>query len=244
MEIKDKVVVITGASQGIGLALVQTLSQQGAKIVLAARSLEKIEEVAKGLPDAYAVQTDMHKAEDITNLVAKAKEKYGRIDIFVNNAGQGMYMPVEKIDIDQMKGIMDLNVYAVIRAMQAVIPIMREQGGGYIMNISSRVSKNYFPGLAPYAATKYALNAITLTARQELAPDHIIVSAFHPRMTSTDFGKNSITRRQVQGGAANPAVNPAPQPNRLQNEIDTPDQVAEKIAEQIISEEPEAEMPS
>ncbi len=104
-------------------------------------------------------------------------QKFGRVDILVNNAGQGLLAPVEKIDIEQYKSIMDLNVYGVVRAMQDVIPQMRSQGGGLILNVSSMVSKNYYPGLAAYASTKYALNAISLTARQELAGDKIIVQA-------------------------------------------------------------------
>jgi short-subunit dehydrogenase len=89
------------------------------------------------------------------------------------------------------RDIMELNVFSVLEAMQLVIPMMRTQGEGTILNVSSMVSKNYYPNLAAYSSTKYALNALTLTAREELKDTGIVVSVFHPKMTATDFGKNA-----------------------------------------------------
>ena len=100
MEIKDKVIIITGASEGIGLATAKHLSEKGAKIVLAARSIDKLKEIEKELPDSLSVKTDLRDYEDIKNLVKKTIEKYGRIDILINNAGQGMYGSVEEMNID------------------------------------------------------------------------------------------------------------------------------------------------
>lgn len=131
----------------------------------------------------------MRNAEDVANLVKKVHKKYGRIDILINNAGQGMHVPVEKADIGQFKEIMELNLYGALRAMQEVIPHMRRQGGGMIINVGSGLTKMYIPGTAPYSATKYALNAISLIARQELAKDGIVVSVIHPKMTATNFFK-------------------------------------------------------
>ena len=148
----------------------------------------------------------------------------------MNNAGRGMYGPVETIDVEKYKEIVELNVYGPLRAMEAVIPLMRKQGGGMILNISSRVSKNYFPNLAAYASTKYALNALSLTARQELAKDNIIVSVMHPKMTATNFGRNAVGARPDFGNR------PAPM------QVDTSEDVAKKIAELVESEEAEAEM--
>ena len=165
MDVKNKVIIVTGASQGIGLETAKLLASEGATVVLAARSGEILKNHEKELAHSLAIPTDMRKPGDIENLINKTVEKFGRIDILVNNAGQGMYGPFEKIDVDEYKNIMELNVYAPLRAMQLVIPIMRKQGGGMILNISSRVSKNYFPNLAAYASTKYALNALSLTAR-------------------------------------------------------------------------------
>jgi len=124
--------------------------------------------------------------------------------------------------------------------MQAVIPTMRKQGGGLILNVSSRVSKNYFPGLGAYASTKYALNAISLTARQELEKDNIVVSVMHPKMTATNFGLNAINAvkdARASGQAPSAAVS-----GRPEMQIDSAEDVAAKILEQIKSEEAETMM--
>jgi short-subunit dehydrogenase len=230
MKIQDKVVIITGASMGIGLATARELAGKGAKVVLAARSADKLKSAEKEIPGSFAVPTDMHKPADIKNLVKKTVEKFGRVDILINNAGQGLMTTVENINLDEYRDIMDLNVFAVVRAMQEVIPVMRKQGGGMILNISSMVSKNYFTELAAYSSTKYALNAISLTARQELAPDNIVVCVFHPKITATDFGQNTYGEK-YDSREGYPGMT-----------VDTPEQVATKIAEQIESEAAEAMM--
>ncbi len=236
MEIKDKVIIVTGASDGIGEAIAKKLARAGAKVVLAARSDEKLAALAHELPGSVAVHADMTQQADIQNLIDRTMEVDGRIDILINNAGQGMYGPMESIDIDKYKHIMNLNVYGPLYAMQLVIPKMREQGGGMILNISSRVSKNYYPNLSAYASTKYALNALSLTARDELKKDNIIVSVFHPKMTATSFGKNAVN--------ADPATREtyAERARAAGMEVDTAEQVADKVLEQIGSEEPEASM--
>lgn len=238
MQIKNSIIIVTGASGGIGLALARALSKEGAKVVLAARSADKLKEIEKEIPNSFAIKTDMTKPKDVAALITKTKKKFGRIDILVNNAGQGLGSPIEKVNIDDYKKIVDLNVFSVLRAMQAVIPIMRAQGGGMILNISSRVSKNYFPGIGAYASTKYALNAISLTARQELQKDKIIVSVFHPKMTATGFGRNARGEKYDSS---------APRPSMSANTsvditVDKPEAVAEKIIAQMQSEEAEAMM--
>jgi short-subunit dehydrogenase len=236
MEIKNKVIIVTGASDGIGEAVARKLAHAGAKVVLAARSDEKLAKLAHELPGSVAVHADMTNQADIQNLIDRAMEIDGRIDILINNAGQGMMSPMENIDIDKYKHIMNLNVYGPLYAMQLVIPKMREEGGGMILNISSRVSKNYYPNLSAYASTKYALNAISLTAREELKKDNIIVSVFHPKMTATSFGKNSVNADPVT------VAGYADQARARGVEVDTANQVADKILEQIESEEAEASM--
>ena len=205
MKIQNTVVIVTGASGGIGLATAKALSNKGATVVLAARSKDKLTQLEKEIPNSFAVVADMRKTEDISNLVKTTFEKYGHIDILVNNAGQGMRAGIEDIKMDDFKDIMELNVFGVLTAMQQVIPIMRTQGGGLILNISSMVSKNYFPQLAAYSATKYALNAITFTAKAELEKDNIMVSAFHPRMTATEFGANA-RGQQYNSSAGRPGM--------------------------------------
>lgn len=239
MDIKNKVVIVTGASEGIGRATAEALSREGAKVVLAARSDDKIAHLAHSLPGSLAVHADMRNPADIQNLIDRTIAVHDHIDILVNNAGQGMYGPVENINLEQYREIMELNVYGPLLAMQMVIPHMRGRGG-MIVNVSSRVSKNYFPNLAAYASTKYALNALSLTAREELKKDGIVVSVMHPKMTATDFGKNSIT-----GGASRPVRPAGTSPSPTNNpgmQVDTPEAVAEKIIALIKSEAPEAEM--
>ena len=234
MDIKNKIVIVTGASEGIGLATAKYLSRNGATVALVARSTDKLEEAQKELPNSFVVTADLRKPEDIAKIISQTIQKFGRIDILINNAGQGIYGKLEDINIDQFKEVMELNVFAVARMMQAVIPQMRKQGGGMIVNVSSQVSKMFIPGLSAYAATKYALNAISLTARQELAEVHIVVSVIHPRMTATKFGENSVGRRP-EWVTDRSEWRPAP-------EVDAPEKVAEKIGALIISEEAEASM--
>ena len=230
MEIKDKIAIVTGASAGIGLALARLLAEKGATVILAARSVDKLKELEKEIPVSLAIPADMQKPGDIHNLIQQVRDRFGRIDILVNNAGQGLRSPVETIDLAEYRDIMELNVFAVLAAMQAVIPIMRKQGGGAILNVGSMVSKNTFPTLAAYASTKYALNALSLTARQELAKDNIIVSVFHPKMTATDFGQNARGEK-YDSRVGRPGMS-----------VDTPEAVAVRIVEQIVSGDAEAQM--
>jgi len=147
MDIKDKVVIVTGASMGIGEATARALAREGALVVLAARSEEALEKLADELPRSLVVRTDMMREADITNLVQKTMDEFGRVDVLVNNAGQGLYGAVENVNIDDYRKIFELNVIGPLRAMHAVIPIMRKQGGGSIVNISSLVSKITFRDL-------------------------------------------------------------------------------------------------
>jgi len=203
-----------------------------------------LKKLMREIPNSHTIKTDMRKPEDVKNLVVKTKEKFGRIDILINNAGQGLWSPLEKIETQAYRDIMELNVFAVLNAMQEVIPIMREQGGGTILNVSSMVSKNYFPGLSAYSSTKFALNSLSLTARDELKKDGIVVSVFHPKMTATDFGKNSRGVPYLSSaGPINVGTGQIQQTaTSASGRVDTPEMVAEKIVEQIESEEAEAGM--
>jgi short-subunit dehydrogenase len=232
MDIAGKVVLITGASGGIGLATARLLAEKGARLALAARSTEALEQVASELPDAIALTTDMRNEADRQKMVEQTLQHFGRIDVLINNAAQGMYASIEKMDLQQYRSIFELNVVSVIAAMQDVIPIMRAQGGGVIINISSGTSKIPIERLklaavGSYASTKYALNAVSLTARSELAADNIRVGLVHPGITATDFQANVASgplRTQGRPGAMQP---------------DSAEYVAEKILEAIQTEEAE-----
>ncbi|GCE10418.1 SDR family oxidoreductase [Tengunoibacter tsumagoiensis] len=228
MEITQKVVLLTGASEGIGLATARLFAQQGARLALAARSADTLQKVAAELPEALALPTDMRSEEAVKQMVARTYEHYGRIDVLINNAGQGLHVPIEQVDLQQYRSIFELNVVSVIGAMQAVIPHLREQGGGVIVNISSGTSKMVLPGVGPYASTKYALNAISLTARQELAKDNIRVSLVHPGMTSTDFHSHLANQGPWQPSGARNGIGARP--------MDTPEHIADKILEAVQTE--------
>lgn len=230
MKIQDSVVIVTGASGGIGLATARLLAERGAKVVLAARSEDKLSALEAEIPNSFAIPTDMRKEAEIKRLIDQTMQNFGRIDVLVNNAGQGLMAPLETINISEYRDVMELNVFSVLYAMQLVIPIMRAQGGGMILNVSSMVSKNYYPGLAAYASTKYALNALSLTARAELASDHIVVSVFHPKMTATEFGANA-RGASYDSSAGRPGMS-----------VDTAEDVAKAMIEQIESEGAEANM--
>jgi len=228
MDVKGKVAIITGASAGIGLETARVLAGAGAKVVAAARSTDKlaalVAEIKQQGNEAIAVTADMTNLASIQNLVAQAQRAYGRIDILVNNAGQAAAGTVAEASLDNFRKIMELNVFGVVAAIQAVVPVMRQNQGGVIVNVSSRVSKMHIPGLGTYAATKSALNMLSDTARVELAGDNIRVITVFPRMTATDFGKNSLgdERMRQQQRAAGPQTG-APPP------VDSADHVARRI---------------
>lgn len=237
MEIKDKVIIITGASQGIGLAAAKLLSEKGAKVVLAARSEDKLNEISKDIKNSFPIKTDVTKEEDAKRLVDETIEKFGRIDILINNAGQGMHgFSVEETNLDDYRKIMELNVFSVVRLMQLVIPQMKDQGGGMIVNISSRLSQMHIPYLGPYSSTKSAINSISLIARQELAKDNIRVCIVLPKMTLTNFIKNSIKEN------AEWKPRPSMESREQMPSVDRPEKVAEKIAEIIETEVAEIDL--
>ena len=187
MDIQDKVVIITGASSGIGAATARLLSARGAKVVLAARREDKLRQLEAELPNSLAVVTDVTNPGDIAKLVAKTIEHYGRVDVLVNNAGQGLHVPLEHVKLDDYTAIMELNVYAPLLLMQAVLPHMREQGGGTIVNISSGTTRMVLPGVGAYASTKSALNMLSQVARAEFAADKVNVTLICPYITTTEF---------------------------------------------------------
>ncbi len=237
MEIQGKVAIITGASGGIGLSTARLFAEKGAKVVMAARSKEKLDHTAAELNQkgyqALAVQADMRNKEDVQRLVDAAEQHFGRIDILVNNAGQAMAGRVADLSLDDFHQIYDLNVLGPIYAIQAAAPKMRQAGGGIILNISSMVSKMSIPGLSGYASSKAALNQLSQTARVELAQDNIRVITVFPRMTATDFGKNSLGNREMR------------QSQRSRTEdipVDSPEYVAEKILQAVQSEPAEQYM--
>lgn len=224
--LKGKTAIVTGASSGIGLATAQLLAENGVKVGLVSRSRGMLEEISGSLPGSRAFPADMTKIPQIRKMVNKAMEYFGRIDILVNNAGQGYDAPVEKTEIGTFRYIHDLNVIGPLVAMQQVIPIMRAQGGGTIVNISSGTALMHLPGMSPYSSSKRAMADISLAARQELQADNIIVSVVYPYITLTNFEKNTIHAVPVPEDKQEPT---GPYPP------DSAEFVAEKIAMGIVS---------
>jgi short-subunit dehydrogenase len=182
-----KVFIITGASSGIGEATARLVAEQGGLPVLGARRADRLEALAQDLPGALPVQADVRHPEQIRRIVETTLEHHGRVDVLINNAGQGLHLPLEHVSLEDLIAITELNFYAPLVAMQAVLPSMREQGAGAIVNVSSGTTRMVLPGVGAYAATKSALNMLSLVAREELAPDGIVVSVVYPSITATEF---------------------------------------------------------
>ena len=229
MRIDGKVVIVTGASGGIGLATARLLGSRGAKVVLAARNEEALRAAEAEIPGSLAVRSDLREAGDIRALVERTVEHFGRIDCLVNNAGQDFNAPVEEIDPDDYRSILELNLLGALEAMRAVIPHMRRQGEGAIVNVSSGTTKMILTGSAGYSSSKAALNHLSLVAREELAPDGIAVSVIYPYITATDLERNAIGADEHSMAGPPPGIPPA----------DPPEKVAEAILNLIESGEAE-----
>jgi NADP-dependent 3-hydroxy acid dehydrogenase YdfG len=236
VDLEGKVVLITGASAGIGLATARRFAQAGAKLVLVARSADRLERLADELrgqgSEAIAIAADVRDPAQVKRAIAETARHFRRLDILINNAGQAAADTVADLNPDDFRQIVDLNVFGALTAMQAAVPVMREHGGGLIINISSMVSKMRIPGLGAYAATKAALNVLSDTARGELAPEHIRVITIFPRVTSTDFGRNSLGNREVRRQQRAHSAVP----------VDWPEFVADKILAAAINEPEEQYM--
>ena len=188
MDLTGKIVIVTGASSGIGEATARLLYEAGAQPVLAARRTDRLTALSEQLGGALAVPTDVTDPADRARLIQATLDRHGRIDGLVNNAGRALLELVPDIDPDDFSELLQLNLVSALAMIQAVLPSMRSQGGGRIVNISSGTSRMATPTIAAYGAAKAALNMLSAVARIELAADGIAVSLVLPSVTATEFG--------------------------------------------------------
>jgi NAD(P)-dependent dehydrogenase (short-subunit alcohol dehydrogenase family) len=183
-----KVVIVTGASSGIGEAAARALHAAGAQPVLAARRADRLGSLSEQLGGALAVPTDVTDQAARQALVQATLDRHGRIDGLVNNAGAALYGMLAELDLAEFTELLQLNVVSALGMMQAVLPAMRDQGAGRIVNVSSGTTRMAPPTVGGYVAAKAALNMLGEVARKEWAADGIVVSTVLPSLTATEFG--------------------------------------------------------
>lgn len=192
----SKVVVVTGASAGIGEALAEQLVRRGDRVVLAARRAKELDAVASRLGEhALAVPTDVTVRAEVERLLSRAVERFGDVDVWVNNAGRGISRPVMALTDEDIDEMIRVNVKSALYGMQVAGKHFLERGAGHVINVSSMLGRIPFaPIRSAYSASKHALNALTANLRMELGASSpkIHVSAVHPGIVATEFGTNAL----------------------------------------------------
>lgn len=193
--IKDKVVAITGGSSGLGEATAKKLAGEGAKVVIAARSEDKLKNIvaeieADGGTAAY-VTTDVTNRPEVENLVSTTVEKFGRLDVLFSNAGLMAIAPFDELKVDEWDAMIDINVKGVLYGIAAALPVFKEQGGGHFINMASVAGLKVFsPGGAVYSGTKFAVRAISEGLRAEMGAN-IRTTSIEPGAIDTDLPEGS-----------------------------------------------------
>jgi hypothetical protein len=205
MDPKGKVVIVTGASSGIGEATARQFGREGAKVVLAARRVDKLQTLAeeiKGMgtgAEVLVVQADLSKLEDIQLLVKQTLDKYGRIDVLVNNAGFGRLDWLENLDpVKDIQGQFDVNVMGVIQTTRQALPVMIKQRSGSIVNMCSMAGLVATPTYSIYAACKHAVHGFSEALRREVKPWGIDVSMVYPGGVITEFASHAGIKRKTK----------------------------------------------
>ncbi|WP_430468174.1 SDR family oxidoreductase [Winogradskyella ouciana] len=202
MTLEDKVLIITGASSGIGEATAKKLSQDGAKVVLMARSEDKLktlkQDIENNKGEALVVSGDVTKSDDFKNAVQQTVDKFGKVDGLINNAGLMPLSFVEKLKTDEWEQMVDVNIKGVLNGVAAVLTELKKNKGGDIINISSMAAHRYFPGGAVYCATKSAVKMFSEGLRQELSPKYgINVTSIEPGAVDTNL-TSTITDEDIK----------------------------------------------
>jgi len=200
-KLAGKVALVTGASSGIGEVTAIALAEEGAQVAVLARRAERLEQVVKRIKDAggeaVAIVADVTNEGQLREAIRRAKDIFGRIDILVNNAGVMLLRKIEGVDTEEWRQMLDLNVLAVMLACHEVLPIMKAQGGGHIVNISSVAGRQVKAGYSGYNASKWAVGAFSESLRQEVTKQHIRVTVIEPGMVATEL-RQHITDPEVR----------------------------------------------
>jgi NADP-dependent 3-hydroxy acid dehydrogenase YdfG len=196
--IKDKVVVITGASSGLGEAAARHLAKHGAKLVLGARRLDRLKALARelSLGDKAAVQTDVADYSQVKHLVDHAVKTHGRVDVVLNNAGLMPLSPLERLKIEDWDAMIDVNIKGVLYGIAAALPHMKAQKSGHIINVSSVAGHRVRAGSTVYSATKTAVRVISEGLRQEVKPYNIRTTIISPGAVASEL-LESITEKDI-----------------------------------------------
>jgi short-subunit dehydrogenase len=205
MDIKGKVVVVTGASSGIGEATARQFGRDGAKVVLAARRVDRLEALSQEISamntgaETLVVQADLSKLEDIQSLIKQTIDKFGRIDVLVNNAGFGRLDWLENLDpVKDIQSQFDVNVMGVIQTTRQALPVMIKQRSGHIINMCSMAGLVATPTYSIYAACKHAVHGFSEALRREVKPWGIDVSMIYPGGVVTEFASHAGIKRKTK----------------------------------------------
>lgn len=202
--IEGKVVVVTGASSGLGEAAARLLAKKGAKLVLGARRKERIDalvqEIAASGGSAEAIATDVTVRADVQALVDKAVERFGRVDVMINNAGVMLVSPVERLKVEDWDRMIDVNIKGVLYGIAAALPVMQRQKSGHLINVASVAGHKVRPTSAIYSATKHAVRALSEGLRQELKAYNIRSTIISPGAVATEL-VDRITEDDIRAAA-------------------------------------------
>ncbi len=199
MQMDGKVVVVTGASMGIGEAIAKVFADAGASVVLLSRDAGRAEAARQRVGHSertLALACDVCNREDIDRALAATLDRFQRVDVWVNNAGVGIRDSVADMQTSAVRGLFETNFFGLIACLQAVAPAMRKAGGGDIINISSVAGHLPVPFMALYSASKFAVNALGKAARLELKRDNINVLTVCPGYVATEFGAHLVANRK------------------------------------------------
>ncbi|MBV9803447.1 MAG: SDR family oxidoreductase [Solirubrobacterales bacterium] len=209
-----KVIAITGASSGIGQATAELLARHRARIVLGARREDRLAALAQRLSQEGARvawrATDVTRRQDLEGLVALATERFGRLDVLINNAGIGPISPLDDLRVDEWDAMIDINLRGVLYGIAAALPVFRSQQSGHFVNVASTAVHRITPAQGVYAATKTGVRVLSEALRQE-AGDSLRVTVISPGFTNTEFAHditNPETKAQIAMGKATMAIGP------------------------------------